>query len=169
MVKAMILVQICQGKLREFKHTYWKNNPLATYSPCTSHTLNLVGVHAAQSCPEVSTFFGCVNRLYNLFSASPERWAILKEKTGCCLNRLSDKSWSARNAVARPVATHLPSIIKALDMLLATGSLTNKAKYEAKGLKSYFMSFKAIFLLTFWVKSLQCIENRSLILQSGNI
>jgi hypothetical protein len=31
------------------------------------------------------------------------------------------------------------------------------------------MSFKAIFLLTFWVKVLQCIENRSLIIQSGNI
>jgi hypothetical protein len=67
------------------------------------------------------------------------------------------------------VATHLPSIIKALDMLLATCSLTNAAKSEAKGLKSYFMSFKAIFLLTFWVKVLQCIENRSLILQTGNI
>ena len=54
-------------------------------------------------------------------------------------------------------------------MLLATCSLTNEAKSEAKGLKSDFMSFKAIFLLTFWVKVLQCIDNRSLILQSGNI
>ncbi|CDQ85375.1 unnamed protein product [Oncorhynchus mykiss] len=50
-----------------------QKNPLATYSPCASHTLNLVGVHAAQLCPEVSTFLGCVNRLYNLFSGSPER------------------------------------------------------------------------------------------------
>lgn len=30
---------------------------LATFSPCASHTLNLVGVHAAGSSPEVSTFF----------------------------------------------------------------------------------------------------------------
>lgn len=62
-----------------------KVNPLATFSPCASHTLNLVGVHAAESCPEVATFFGSVHRLYNLFSASPERWGILKPKTDVIL------------------------------------------------------------------------------------
>jgi hypothetical protein len=127
-----------------------------------------VGVHAAQSCPELSTFFGCVNRLYNLFNASPEHCAILNEKTGCCLNRLSDTQWSVSYCCG-PTSGNSSTIIKALDMLLATCSLTNEAKSEAKGLKSIFMSFKAIFLLTFWVKVLQCIDNRSLILQSGNI
>lgn len=60
------------GKVKEVQAQILKVNPLATFSPCTSHTLNLVGVHAAESCPEVATFFGSVNRLYNLFDASPE-------------------------------------------------------------------------------------------------
>ena len=77
--------------------------------------------------------------------------------------------WCASIAAVRPVVTHLLYFINALDMLLATCSLANEVKSEGKGLKSYFMSFKAIFLLTFWVELLQCTENRSLILQSGNI
>lgn len=60
------------GKVKGVQAEILKANLLATYSPCASHTLNLVGVHAAASCTEVSTFFGSVNRLFNLFSASPE-------------------------------------------------------------------------------------------------
>ncbi|CAL9693151.1 unnamed protein product [Knipowitschia caucasica] len=157
------------GKVKEVQTQILKENPLATYSPCASHTLNLVGVHAAQSCPEISTFFGCINCLYDLFSSSPERWAILKEKTGRSLHRLSETRWSARIAAVRVVANHLPSIIEALDSIIETCNLTNEAKYEANGLKKYFSQFDAVVLLTVWVKVLQCIENQNLILQAGNI
>lgn len=34
---------------------------------------------------------------------------------------------------------------------------------------SYFKTFDAIVLLTVWVKILQCIENRNVILQAGDI
>lgn len=61
------------GKVKGVQAEIRTINPLAAYSPCGSHTLNLVGVHAAESCTDVSTFFGCLNRLYNIFSASPER------------------------------------------------------------------------------------------------
>lgn len=149
------------GKVKGVQAEIKKINPLATYSPCASHSLNLVGVQAAESCPDVSTFFGCLNRLYNLFSASPERW--------CSLQRLSETRWSARIAAVKPVANHLPSIIEALDTILAKCSLTNEARSEASGLKQYFMSFKAIVLLTVWKKILQSIEDRNLILQSGKI
>lgn len=63
------------GKVKGVQALISKANPLATFSPCASDSLNLVGVHAAESCPEISKLFGSVNRLYNFFSASPERWA----------------------------------------------------------------------------------------------
>lgn len=113
------------GKVKGVQAEIRTINPLAAYSPCGSHTLNLVGVHAAESCTDVSTFFGCLNRLYNIFSASPERWAILKEKTGCSLHHMSDTRWSARIAAVKPVANHLPSLLEALDSILARCSLTN--------------------------------------------
>lgn len=51
------------GKVKGVQAQIIKVNPLATFSPCALHTLNLVRVHAVQSCKEMSTYFGCVNRL----------------------------------------------------------------------------------------------------------
>ena len=38
-------------------------NPLTIYIPRTAHSLNLAGVHAANSCADATRFFGavCVN------------------------------------------------------------------------------------------------------------
>ena len=69
----------------------------------------------------------------------------------------------------RPVAKHLPSVIQALDTLISTGNLSNDTKAEAHGLKTYFQSFNAVLLLTFWTKVLQCIEDRNIISQSSTI
>lgn len=126
-------------------------------------------MHAAESSPEVSIFFGGINRLYTLVSASPVRWAIYKDKTGCSLHYLSDTCWSARIEAVKSVAKHLPCVINALDSILLTCILTSEARSEASGLKNYFMSFNANVLLTVWLKILQCIEDRNVILQSGKI
>lgn len=158
------------GKIQGVQARILNVNPLATFSPCATHTLNLVGVHAAQACPELDTFFGAINRLYTLFSASPDRWGILQGVLGCSLHRLSDTRWSARIEAVRPVAKHLPGVIKALDTLTnSTSKISSEARSEVWGLSTYFQSFTAILLLSFWVKVLQCIEDRNLILQSSAI
>ncbi len=168
--KGMIMGQICRGRSMESKPKYYNKNNLATFSPCASHTLNLVGVHAAGSSPEVSTFFGYINRLYSFVSASPERWAIYKDTVGCSLHSLSDTQWSARIDAVKPVAKHLPDVIEALSAILSTCSLSNEARAEAFGLRKYFSSFlSSIVLLTIWVKVLQFIDDRNIILQSGKI
>ncbi|KAL4153194.1 hypothetical protein QTP88_001027 [Uroleucon formosanum] len=55
-------------------------NNEAIYSACTCHSLNLCGEQAAESCPAAITFFGAIQKLYNIFSSSPQRWEILKKK-----------------------------------------------------------------------------------------
>ena len=45
------------GKVKGVQAEIRKINPLATYSPCASHTLNFVGVHAAESCTDVAKNF----------------------------------------------------------------------------------------------------------------
>jgi len=47
-------------------------NNEAIYSACTCHSLNLCGEHAAESCPAAITFFGAIQKLYNIFSSSPK-------------------------------------------------------------------------------------------------
>ena len=157
------------GKVKGVQAQILKTNNLATFSACASHTLNLTGVHAAGSSEEVSTFFGFINCLYRFVSASPHRWAIYKQATGCSVHSLSDTRWSARIDAVKPIAKHLPSVIEALGKILSTCSLTNDARAEAVGLQKYFMTFDAIVLLTIWVKVLHAIDQRNVILQSGKI
>lgn len=92
------------GKVKGVQARILSKNPLAKFSPCASHTLNLVGVHAARACPEVDLLFGFINQLYKLFSGSPHRWEILQKVLGYSLHILSDTRWSARIQAVRPVA-----------------------------------------------------------------
>jgi len=50
-------------------------NNKACCVPCSSHTLNLVLADAAKSSVASVSFFGVLQRLYNLFSSSVQRWA----------------------------------------------------------------------------------------------
>ncbi|GBP12167.1 hypothetical protein EVAR_6352_1 [Eumeta japonica] len=54
-----------------------KINHLTHYVPCAAHSLNLVGVRAAESWVGAISFFEFVQALYNFFSASTHRWAIM--------------------------------------------------------------------------------------------
>lgn len=157
------------GKVKGVQAHIKEKNPTATFSPCASHTLNLVGVHAAQASPEINIFFGYVNELYKLFSGSPQRWEVSMKVLHCSLHKLSDTRWSARIEAVRPLAKHLPDVLKSLEMLITQGNLTSEAKAQAHGLKTYFESFEAVVLLTFWVKVLGCIEDRNLASQSSSL
>lgn len=46
---------------------------------CCSHTLHLFFAHAAKSSAVSISFFGVLQRLYNLFSSSVQRWAVLQK------------------------------------------------------------------------------------------
>ncbi|KZR99944.1 Zinc finger-like protein [Daphnia magna] len=50
-----------------------KKNSMAVYVPCSAHSLNLAGVHAAESSAEMKTFFGNIQVLFVFFSCSPAR------------------------------------------------------------------------------------------------
>ncbi|GJQ79354.1 hypothetical protein Trydic_g16215 [Trypoxylus dichotomus] len=54
-------------------------NPMAFYMPCASHSLNLLIWDAAKCSPKAITFFGIVQRIYVVVSASTKRWDILKK------------------------------------------------------------------------------------------
>ena len=113
-----------------------RDNEAALYSPCACHSLNLCGSHAAQCCSEVITFFGMVQKLYDFFSASPQRWEILQEK----LTRYARTRWLERVTAVRPVAAHSDLILKSIE---AVGelTLTPEATIELTSMQGYFSSF----------------------------
>lgn len=90
---------------------------------------------------------------------------ILTEKSGFSFHYLSH----TLIAVVHVVATHLPMIIEVLESILVSCNMTNEARPEDHGLKNYFKTFDTIVLLTVWMKVLQCIENRNVTLQAGDV
>ena len=78
--------------------------------PCGSHTLNSVVCDAAKSSVQAVTFFGILQRIYNLFSSSPPRWAILKENvtdSGLTVKPLSDTRWESHIESVKVLRYHL--------------------------------------------------------------
>ena len=154
------------GKYKGVKAHLLEKKSLAIFSPCACHTLNLVGVDSAQSCDEVKSFFGYVQKLFNLFSRSPARWKILFECTGASLHATSTTRWSARIEAVKPIANNLPGVLKALDQLSDT-SLSAEAMEDRSILLNYFKSFKGLILLTFWYKILVPIHTANLLMETS--
>jgi len=51
--------------------------PNTSYVHCCAHNLNLVISDAAKYSPKVASFFDTIQAIYNFFSGSTPRWAIL--------------------------------------------------------------------------------------------
>ena len=118
-----------------------KNNPLAIFSPCGCHSLNLCGVHSAECCAQVITFFGVVQKLYNLFSSIPQRWEIFTSSVGCSLHNPPETRWSARVDSVKPFSAHLPGIMTTLSHVQEL-NLTPETRSDVVGMISYLSSFK---------------------------
>ncbi|KAJ8346579.1 hypothetical protein SKAU_G00279800 [Synaphobranchus kaupii] len=78
-----------KGKNKGVQARLLVKNPRALYVPCGAHTLNLVVADAAKNSIDATSFFGNVQKIYTLFSAAPQRWAILKQHV-----TITVKSWS---------------------------------------------------------------------------
>ena len=114
--------------------------PLALFSPCGCHTLNVVGNDAAECIPEAVTFFGTIQTVYNLFSSSPKRWEILSKHINCSIKGMSHTRWSDRVESVKPFAAQLSGIKLSLEELLEL-NLTSKTRTEVKGALYYINSF----------------------------
>ena len=135
------------------------------YSSCANHSLNLVGVDCAKSCKEAITFFGIVQKLYNVFSSSPQRWEILKKHIKVSLHQTSTTRWSARIDCVRPIARHFRDVQNAVNELSQSTNLTTECRADISGIKSYFTKFESLLLSSIWVKVLADIHDTNLIIQ----
>ena len=152
----------------EPKLIYWKKIR-SLYTFLAVRSLNLAGVHAAESCAEIKTFFGNIQALYVFFSCSPARWKVLLEETALSLHKLSDTRWSAHIAAVKPLVKKPREIIAALDRIVNQLDLTVDMLNQAKSLGKYFKSFESAVLLTILYKTLQNIDGVSRCLQSESI
>ena len=76
-----------RGKNKGVQSRLLEINPRALFVPCGAHFLNLVVADAAKDSTDATSYFGILQKLYNLFSASKQRWTILKKT---CKHHIED-------------------------------------------------------------------------------
>ncbi len=77
--------------------------------PCGAHTLNLVVCDAAKGSIDAMSYFGVLQKLYTLFSASSQRWAILKNHVSITL-----KMWESKVKSVEPMRYQGAAVREAL-------------------------------------------------------
>ncbi|XP_037775528.1 uncharacterized protein LOC119572492 [Penaeus monodon] len=105
------------GKYNGMQTHILKQNKYAIFVACDGHSLNLIGRAAADCCLEVIIFFGIIQEIYNFFSSSTKRWAVLT----CCLEpgasvtkTLSETRWEAHATAVSAVKENSESTEEAL-------------------------------------------------------
>ncbi|XP_022178815.1 zinc finger MYM-type protein 1-like [Myzus persicae] len=141
-------------------------NPRAFFVPCTAHSLNLLLGDMASSVPAAMTFFGVIQRIYTMFSASTERWTILlKYVSDFTLKPMSDTRWESRVESIKPIRFQLGQVH---DALVEVSELTKdpKIKSESLSLANYEFSYDFILSVVIWYELLSAINKVSKSLQS---
>ena len=67
------------GRKKGVQARLQQQEPRAFFMPCSCHSLNLVLSDMAKSCTAAMSYFDIVQQIYVLFSASTQRWQLLKE------------------------------------------------------------------------------------------
>ena len=144
-----------------------KMNSKALYLPCSSHSLNLVICDAVKASLFGLNFFGLLSKLFNLFSASPWRWEILKNHVPITLKRQSDTRWESRVEAVKPLRFYLPHVIEALLNLKSTAEekIDAETMEDSEALLTKIKTFQFILSVIIWYDLLFNINKTSKILQ----
>ena len=141
----------------------------AFFMPCGCHSLNLVLCDMAKSCTAAMTFFGVIQKIYVLFSASTQRWTILqKHTTGLSVKADCDTRWEAKVNSVKAVRYQIGQIY---DALVEVADTTNdpKSRAEAMSLANTMKTFTFLVSLVIWYEILVQVNVTSKILQEKNI
>ncbi|XP_013776641.1 zinc finger MYM-type protein 1-like [Limulus polyphemus] len=148
-------------------------NHLAHYIPCTAHSLNLVGVCAVESCIGAVSFFGLIQKLYNFFSGSTQRWSVipqcLKAESGSestlVVKRASDAILSTRADATKALSKRYSYFQEALKLISEDVNQKVDTRYEANTILKQLSKLETVLLADFWAVILERFNQVSKLLQ----
>ena len=147
-------------------------NPKAAYMPCASHRLNLVIADGAKSSVVAISFFGYLQRIYNIFSASTKRWDILKKHAiNITVKSLPDTRWEAKCDAVKAVRYQTAEVVAALEELekLAVECKDGVVVIECRSLAHEVRSWRFLVCLIIWYDLLYQVNIISKALQSPSM
>lgn len=131
-----------------------KDNSRAFFVPCACHNYNLLLGDVAKCCPDAITFFGILQTIYILFSASTKRWAVFKKHVpGLSVKPLSNTRWECRIDSVKAIRYQVGEVY---DALVEISEITDepKVKAEAESLANQLKDYKFLVSLIFWYEVL---------------
>uniref|UniRef100_A0A8C3IGQ8 TTF-type domain-containing protein n=1 Tax=Chrysemys picta bellii TaxID=8478 RepID=A0A8C3IGQ8_CHRPI len=128
-----------------------KTNPRAFFTPChASHNYNLFLGDVAKTCPDVMSFFGALQHIYVLFSASTKRWTIFRNHvTGFSVKPLCETRWECTMQSVKALRNQAGEFYDALVEVAETTD-DAQAKNEAEWLAIQMKNYKFLVSLVFW-------------------
>lgn len=156
-----------KGKEKGVQSRVKKINKRAMHVSCCAHSLNLVLCEMASCHKEAMTFFGVIQRLYTLVSASTKRWDIFKVYcTNLTLKPLSDTRWESHVESVKTVRFQLGNVCSALEKIAETTS-DPAVRSEALSLVEHSLkSLEFVLGLVLWYDLLQAVNRVSKTLQA---
>ncbi|XP_039547283.1 zinc finger MYM-type protein 1-like isoform X1 [Pimephales promelas] len=145
-----------------------KKNPQALYVPCAAHKLNLMVADSAKGSADATNFFGVVQKLYTLFAAASQRWAILKDHVDLTVKTWSETRWESRINSIEPLRYHTVKVRKAL-LEVREKTIDPMIRIEAQSLAEEIGSFRLQICTVVWYDILSKINTVSKLLQSVNM
>lgn len=154
-----------KGKNKGVQARLLQLNPRALFIPCGAHTVNLVVCDAAKSSSDAADYFGYLQKLFNLFSASTQRWSTLKKHVDTTLKSWADTRWESRINSVEVVRFQAAKVRDAL--LEVRASTADPAiKIEAQALAEEVGSYRFSICTVVWYDILRKIQTVNKLLQS---
>ncbi|XP_065642989.1 uncharacterized protein LOC136074582 [Hydra vulgaris] len=132
------------------------------------HTLNLVGVHAAEVSPLMVTFFGSIQKIFTFFSNSTSRWENLIKELLILLKGHCETRWSSKKEAVAFLNNQLVKVYSVLQNMSTKPTLNHETVVGEKELLKLF-NLKFLCLLNLWTKILTLIDRENHAMQAKKI
>ena len=160
------------GKYKGMQEIILNINKYAVYIPCAGHSLNLVGRAAVDCCLDAVNFFGVVQEIYNFFSSSTHRWAVLLsflKDNSKVPKSLSKTRWEAHSRATRAILDSYDEIISALHQLHTDTTEKGETRNQAINILNKMEELEFMVMLNLWSYLLDEFHKTSQSLQDPRI
>ena len=130
------------GRYKGVLSRFLGTNSREVFVPCGCHSLNLVISDAARSSRASLTLFGVIQRIFTVFSASTQRWKILKHRLpNLTLNPLCTTRWESRIDSVKAVLYQTKGVRDTLINVTETPQADPGLRSEAVSLAKHVFRF----------------------------
>lgn len=143
----------------------------AVFVPCAAHSLNLVGVHAAQCVMEATDYFQFIQKIYTFFSSSNHRWNTMKQflEDKLVIKCLSETRWSARASAVTALHSGYINFFEALLSISEDRDQSNETRREALSISKKMQKLETVILTEVWSDVLSKINKTNISIQNKTL